>query len=243
MLNCHPETLRIRVRRQELRAERGPHGRYYVTLEDLAELRRPRRFRRRRLRPADLEDSWRYLHSVLEGQGFSAGLLEFAASVSQEPALDIHLYRLLAVYALYFGGLTTAESADLLGITSRQVRYLKRADVLVALRRSLERKRRAERGTFRLKARTLVKDLQDRLQAAGFQAARRDRRRIDSGARDGLTARLALVRRLDHPTVRALLANGLDEDQVEAIKLLGIGADELNELILRGLPSVSKDDA
>ena len=110
-------------------------------------------------------------------------------------------------------------------------------------RQAAERKRRAERGSFRRQARLLVKELQARLQAAGFRAARRDRRRIESGARAGLTARLALVTKLDHATVLRLLEHGLSEDQVRAIQLLGIGADELNELILHGLPSVSNDHA
>lgn len=238
-LGCHVETLRLRVRQGRLWVTRGPHGRYYVTEEELSFLLPPRRVKRRDLAPAlppelVAED----IDALLGRRGSLAAwhrsLLE---DLRRDPAADRHLFRALAVQALLLRRVNTVETATLLGLSVRQVRRLRQQTLVAALASARRRRTRVERGQLRKAAKPIVAQIQQRLVAAGFVAARRDPRSETSGAQRGRVARVALVRYLNPNQVRDLQLAGLNRQQIASIILIGIGADELNELILNGLAS------
>ena len=236
-LGCHVETLRVRVRQRRLEVSRGPHGRYYVTAEELSYLLPPRRMKRRDLGPAAMEPVNRDLNALIEQPdrlaGWQRGLL---AAIRNDPEMDLHLYRVLAVNSLLLAGLNTVETAEQLDLSVRHIRRLRRETLTAGLKKTLDRLRRRERGIARRASRPLVREIQQRLEAAGFRPARRNPRAGESGARGGRPARVALVRDLSRDQIRHLLTMGLTREQVDAISLLGIGSDELNELSLHGLP-------
>lgn len=227
-LGCHVETLRLRVRKGRLKARRGPHGRYYVRDDDLDSIWPPIRFRNRSFDAAKLDEgSQLTLDELIDNRAvIRPHQRVLIDQVRTDPARDIHLRRLLAVHVLLYDGLTTAETAEHLGIST----------CYAGAQAAVERQARAERGRARKAAGPIVREIQSRLLAAGLRTARRDPKSSQSGARAGQPARVALVRNLDRATKRHLLARGLTVEQVSAISLLGIAADELNELVLRGLP-------
>jgi len=236
-LGCHVETLRLRIRQGRLDARRGPHGRYYVTEEELSFLLPPRRMKRQPPDPALLEVVTRDIDELLGGRGRLTGwqraLLEM---VRADPKADRHLYRALAATSLLLARLNTLETAVLMGISVRQVRRLRRQTLSAAFHGALRRQHRAEQGRLRRAAKPIVTEIQTQLRVVGFEPARRDPRSGVSGARAGTTARIALVRNLNPDQRRDLQLAGLSASQVAAISLIGIGADELQELILNGLP-------
>ena len=241
MLGCHVETLRLRVRRGGMDAVRGAHGEYFVTEDELAWVVPRIRFRKRHFEPAALEEKARI---ILEGLLANRAVirprhLELIGQLQKDPRSDPHLNRLLRVHALLLAGLRTSEIADQVGISSRHVQRLQRLNLLAGAEAALERAARVERGRARRAALPIVRDIQRRVAATGFQTARRNPKSSQSGARDGQTARTVLVRSLDRAMQRHLLANGLSPEQLAAISLVGIGVDELNELILRGLPEAT----
>lgn len=238
ILGCHVETLRLRVRRGHLGAIRGPHGRYYVIRTDLERLWPPIRFRKRTF---DLEqlrnESQQFLAELVANRAvIRPHQLPLIDRVLADPNHDVHLHRLLAVHSLLISGLSTCEIADQVGISTRQVRRLKRFNLYAGAQAALERAARAERGKAGRAAVSIVREVQRRLADAGFQPARRHPKSEVSGARGGQPARVVLVRNLDRATKSHLRANGLTAEQLEAISLVGLGLDELNELILKGLP-------
>jgi DNA-binding transcriptional MerR regulator len=237
-LGCHVETLRLRFRRGGLEFRRGPHNRYYVTEEELTYLRPIRRMKRRPLEP-EREDLLRQsLDRLLVDRtglmGWQRAMLE---AIRDHPAADRPLHRALAVRALGEAGFNLRETALQLDISERQVRRLRSMTLTGALLAAYERGKRKERGALRRLARPVVAEIQARLAASGFRPARRDPRSGKSGARDGQTARMLLVRNLSRDQIQDLRMAGLTQQQIHAISLVGIGVDELNELMLNGLPA------
>jgi hypothetical protein len=162
--------------------------------------------------------------------------LPLMGRVRADPDHDVHLHRLLAVHSLLISGLSSCEIADQVGISTRQVRRLKRLNLYAGAQAALERVAKADRGRARGAAVPIVREIQRRLADAGFRAARRHPKSEVSGARGGQPARVVLVRSLDRATKSHLRANGLTAEQLEAIAVVGLGLDELNELVVRGLP-------
>ena len=244
-LGCHVETLRIRIRNRDLTARRGPHGRYYVSADEVAAIRRPRRMKRRVLDDEALAGLPRRLDELLEPGRLMAWQREQLQRLHEDDRSDLPLFRVIAARHLLAEGYNTAETSELLGVTVRQVYRLRRADLMVALARAWRRGKRAESGRHRRESRVIVADIQRRLAAAGFTAARRGLgRRINPDPLsdwDGLPPRLALARNLSHDQARDLLRMGLDPRQIAAISTLGIGTDELHELLVHGLPEGSPD--
>jgi DNA-binding transcriptional MerR regulator len=239
LLGCHVETLRLRIRQGNLAATRGPNGRYLVAAADLFKLRRPRHLRRN-FTPDQVAGFWRLLDRVaaIEGE-LEDWERELILEVRANPTADIHLHHELAVYTFTLAGLNVEETAEVAGISTRQVRRLRSRSLIKALAAADARLERQDRGKVRREAKILLRGLQARLAARGFQAARRDPRSSLAGSRMGIPARVALVRKLDHRQTVHLRTNGITDEEIHAITLFGIGADELNELILHGLPAAS----
>lgn len=238
-LGCHVETLRLRVRRGQLTATRGPHGRYYVRVADLERMGRPRRMRRRRLDGDPLESVRARIEALLaDPRRLMGWQRELVAAVGDDRRVDLPLFRVMAARSLSADGYNTREIAQLLGISVRHVHRLRSADLMVTLARSWRRRKRAEAGRLRRDARSIVADLQRRLAAAGFRPARRAfLRRGSEGTIAGahtVPGRLALVTWLTVDQRRDLLRVGLDPKEIDAILLVGIGADELHELLVNG---------
>lgn len=241
-LGCHVETLRLRFRRERgqwygLAITRGPHGRIYVSEEELSYLVPIRRMKRRPPHPERSALIHDWLARLVDSRSLGPWERELVSRLLANPASEPPLYHALSVLVLAAAGFNNPEIADQLRLSERQVRRLRRRGLRDALLAARDRQARAERGALRRAAPALVAAIQDQLAMSGFLPARRHPRSSESGARGGRAARVAVVRDLNRDQVRALLAAGLSREQVSAISLVGIGSDELNHLILHGLPT------
>jgi len=125
-LGCHVETLRLRVRKGQLKVSRGPHGRYYVDGRELARLPDVRRtgppiaFTER-----DLAAGWKAVEDVLDERGAHRPSVQAVIrNLAISSPRDRPFYRLLAVRAYRLAGLNHNQIAHELGISSRHVRRL-----------------------------------------------------------------------------------------------------------------------
>ena len=234
-LGCHVETIRRRLRKGLIKARRGPHGRYYIDPNDLPRLGNVRRTVQRTFADGTLEAAWEHLESLVNEPGAFTPWQRRAFTTSRTDAsADVHLFHLLGVHAYAMAGLGVEESAQQLSISARQVHRLRRTSLLNGLAAAHQRAEAAERGKLRASARRVVRELQRQIQATGFRPARRNPKSSSSGARDGVPARVVVVRKLPHDVVRRLCSLGITDEQLAAIGLVGIGPDELNELVLGG---------
>ena len=256
-LGYHVETLRLRVRRGEVEATRGPHGAYYLTRSAFASLGPPARAASRKLALDSFAWTWVTLEQNLEDQGAGRDELQLLEEVSRDPTLDRVLYRLMTVQRLRLADLSSMEIANLIGVSARQVRRLTRRDLLRTLqelekdpwsmdeygpvadddggglaldRIQIRHRRRAWRAAY-----SVVAQLQIGLAAEGFQRHRRAWRPDDHFTVPGRGAAAFKVRGLPRAVVEYLLDAGVTPEQIAAIRAAGIGQDELNELILKGL--------
>jgi len=239
LLGYHVETLRLRIRRGELTAVRGPHGTYYVSREAVAALSPPRRSDRRPYSLEALEWTWVVLEVMTEDEGASHYELSLIAQVKRDPTLNPFLHRLLTVKRLRIAGLSSVEISDMTAISARQVRRLSAHHLGTVLDRLQDVTERTPPAVllerYRRRARKVVAGIQRRLEAAGFRYHRRPRQRGDYF----IPARAAPAHKADKlfpEEIRRLKDGGLSDLQIAAIQLVGIGQDELNELILNGLP-------
>lgn len=240
-LGCHVETLRLRIRAGQLKATRGPHGAYYVSLSDLVAL--PRLGQRRTPPPGptadEVEDFWDQMeHYLARGRLGLTRELKLFRQIRREPASNRKLYHVIAVNRLGRAGMTFPAIAAELGISTRQVRRLAERRPLDALRRDLETFR--SRRQARLESRILINKLRAGLEAEGFRYHRRPL--VLTGRQRFWRFRpinpdepqpAYMVKRLTADERRALRRGGLTEDQIEAISLVGMGADEVHELMIR----------
>lgn len=261
-LGCHVETLRLKIRRGKLKAQRGPHGAYYISSRELPRLK-PRRLARRSFDPKSLEWTWEALLQAMDQPELGLRVLVLIAAIRARPNLSRRLHRLLSVHRLRIAELTSAEIGDLIGVSSRHVRRLSRRGLEKALgirRRpphqgdDYEREddeelldedeeenlvevflRKIDRAR-QTAARRVVEEMQGRLKAAGFVRHDRAWRPTDRFTPTGSRPPARIAKKLDHAMMTHLAAGGLSQEQIEAIQLVGIGLDELNELIVHGLP-------
>jgi len=142
-------------------------------------------------------------------------------AVRDDPQADPPLYWAIAVLALLSGGgFNIPETSEQLAMSRWQVRRLRWLTIGGALLAAHERTQRVERGILRRAARPVVADIQTRLAATGFRAARRDPRSSQSGAQGGRTARVALVRDLNRDQVQDLLLGGVGRQKSVRFKQL-----------------------
>jgi len=244
-LECHVETLRLRIRSGQLKATRGPHGAYYVSRKDLASLPRPGQRPPRAPAPqptrGEVEASWDQMEQYLEKPrlGLSRELKLFR-QIRTEPASNRKLYRVIAVNRLGRAGMSLPAIAGELGISTRQVRRLAERRPLDAFRRDLETIR--SRRQALLEARRLVDKLRAGLEAEGFRYHRlplpfTGRRRFWRGRwiNPDEPQPAHKVKRLTSDERRALQRSSLTDDEIDSVSLVGMGADEVHELMLRGL--------
>jgi hypothetical protein len=239
-LHCHVETLRIRVRDGRLKASRGPHGAYYVSAEQLANLPPPgKRSVPPIVAPDDLEDAWDRGERFLDrNRRAFARELKLYRVLREHPDRQPRLYRLLSVNRLRALGLPFAQIADMVAITARHARRLAKRRPLDAMRRDLATIR-SHRAAV-MEARLVVNQLRRELEQRGFRYHRRPVQpngdkvwRAEQKSPDDPQPAYK-VKKLTHDEVRALRRAGLSEDQIEAVSLVGMGADEVNELMMRG---------
>ncbi|HLZ26388.1 MAG TPA: hypothetical protein VKV73_03620, partial [Chloroflexota bacterium] len=238
-LGFHVETLRLRVRRGELPARRGAHGAYFISQGALARIKPPRRSRRRSFVASDLEWSWLALGQEADNQGASYPQLRAIGLIRRRPTLAKGLARLFDVQRLSLAGLTSAEIADLTGLSKRHVRRLSHTDLKAALERGkatssvktwlpaqedeeleddegigivamLDKRRRRRRDRA---ARRNVAKIQRQLEAAGLRYHQRSRRPDDL-----FVARVPLrafkAKKLDQAVVAHLFDAGLSSAQI-----------------------------
>ncbi len=225
----------------------------------MAAIAPPKRSARRAIDVDSLEWSWYALEQVADRQGASYAQLHVIAEVRRTPALSKSLHRLFTVKRLRIAGLTSAEIADVTGLSQRQVRRLSGRRIKQSLEQVLRSRYRLDDGTYdpdeevfesqledllqaRLRRRNqssvrpLVEEIQRRLEQQGFRYQHRIPQFGDIFVPRGQPARAIKVHSLPRDIVRHLLDGGLSDEQIAAIRLVGIGQDELNELILNGLP-------
>ncbi|HEY9286891.1 MAG TPA: hypothetical protein VIT43_02595 [Candidatus Dormibacteraeota bacterium] len=240
-LHCHVETLRIRVRDGRLKATRGRHGAYYVSAEELANLRPPgKRPKQPVVSLEDIEEAWDRGERFLESnRNAFARELKLYRMLRRHPDRQPRLYRLLSVNRLHAIGLPFSQIAEMVGITPRHARRLAKRRPLDALRRDLATIR--SHRVAAMEARLVVNQLRRALEERGFRYHRRPVQpngdkmwRAEPKMLDDPEPAYK-VKKLTHDEVRALRHAGLSEDQIEAVSLVGMGADEVNELMLRGI--------
>ncbi|HUY74465.1 MAG TPA: hypothetical protein VMW11_08135 [Candidatus Dormibacteraeota bacterium] len=240
LLGYHVETLRLRIRRGQLAALRGPHGTYYVSREAVAALSPPRRSDRRSYPLEALDWTWTVLEVMTDDEGASRYELSLIAQVKRDPALNPFLHRLLTVKRLRIAGLSSVEISDMIGISARQVRRLSAQQTVTVLDRLQDATERTPPAVllerYRRRARKVVAQIQRRLEVAGFRYHRRPPQPGDYFVPRGRPAPAHKADKLFPEEIRRLKDGGLNAQQIAAIQLVGIGQDELNELILNGLP-------
>ncbi|HUZ88063.1 MAG TPA: hypothetical protein VNF26_14045 [Candidatus Baltobacterales bacterium] len=240
LLGYHVETLRLRIRRGQLAAVRGPHGTYFVNREVVAGLSPPRRSDRRSYPLEALDWTWAVLEVMTYDKGASRYELELIAQIKRNPAANPYLHRLLTVKRLRIAGLSSVEISDMTGISARQVRRLSSHQLITVLDKMQDVTERTPPAVllerYRRRARKVVAGIQRRLEMAGFQYHRRPPQPGDYFVPRRRPAPAHKVDKLFPEEIRRLRDGGLTERQIVAIKLVGIGQDELNELILHGLP-------
>jgi hypothetical protein len=239
-LGYHVETLRLRIRRGELAASRGPHGTYYVTTAVMAGIGAPRRSNRQAFALEALEWTWVVLEQVADHDGASHFELLLIAQIHRNPSLNRALHHLLTVKRLCMAGLSSVEISGLTGLSTRHVRRLKRRELIQALDQAQKQAERALPPRFQEKNRRLawriVAGIQRRLDKAGFRYHRRPWQPDDTYTPRGRRPPAHKARKLFREEIRHLRDGGLSAGQVLAIQMVGIGQDELNELMLHGLP-------
>ena len=263
-LGCHIETLRLRIRRGELKAYRGPHGAYFIgivsllrlvanlpaplapTQTDLNEAWRKARLRAgQELGESEAGDDRRYSRP---GRHYSAGSIRphraARRQLHQPPDLQMLVVFLDALkkdptlhpvaYRLLLG-----QGLGALGFRAKQI-----APVLgVSQRQARRLARRREIGdaVFRAarrwatrEAKRLVAELRRQLAVEGFRFHR------SSGAggppiHPDRPRPAFIVTTLNRDEVRGLKRAKLSDELIWAITVVGIGSDELNQLLLRGV--------
>lgn len=155
-LGCHVETLRVHIRAGRLIAIRGHHGAYYLDARDIATYPRPQRGwpKPREFSDRQLGQSWSLIEGTLpKAMAWRDRELDLVDELRAHPKRNLRLFRLLSVHRLRRLGLTFSRIAAELGITSRHARRLNAASVLLALRRELVRRDKAEARAEALAAR------------------------------------------------------------------------------------------
>lgn len=243
LISCHVETLRLRIRRGKLDAERGPHGAYLIDDLDLTRLAVTvgRRVRRGRGAPSadELNASWEDFDGYLgRHRTHRARLVQLIGELRSNPGANRKLYRLVSVHRLRRLGLNFEQIGEVVGMSSRQARRLARRDP----RRALLYELFGPTTRNRQRARALVAGLRARLETAGFRRAVRPRRKIRHPLRRSQALPPAfLVNKLRDYEIRALTDAGLTDDEIRAISLIGMGSDEINELMTRPVPPAPKN--
>jgi len=262
-LGCHVETLRLRIRRGELKAHRGPHGAYFIgivsllklvanlpaplapTQTDLNEAWRKARLRAgQELGESEAGDDQRY--SRPERRYSARSIRTYRAprrQVHQPPELQMLVVFLDALkkdpkihpvaYRLLLG-----QGLSALGFRAKQI-----APVLGVSQRQARRLAhrreigdavfRAARRWVTREAKRLVAELRRQLAVEGF----RFHRSSGSGGPPVHPDRprpAFIVTTLNRDEVMGLKRAGLSDQQIWAITVVGIGSDELNQLLLLG---------
>jgi len=262
-LGCHIETLRLRIRRGQLKAYRGPHGAYFIGIVSLLKLVANSPAVPPAPTETDLKGAWRkarlragqelgvseagdirlYSRSGRRYSARSRRTYRAARRLHQPPELQILVVFLDALkkdpnihpvaYRLLIG-----QGLGALGFRAKQI-----APVLgVSQRQARRLARRREIGDpiFRAarrwatrEARRLVAELRFQLAVEGF----RFQRSSGSGGPPIHPDRprpAFIVTTLNRDEVRGLKRTGLSDQQIWAITVVGIGSDELNHLLLLG---------
>jgi hypothetical protein len=262
-LGCHIETLRLRIRRGQLQAYRGPHGAYFIgivsllklvanspavppapTETDLKEAWRKARLRaRQELGVSEAGDIRPYSRSGRRYSARSRRTYRAARRLHQPPELQIRVVFLDALkndpnihpvaYRLLLG-----QELGALGFRAKQIAPVlgvsqRQARRLIQKREIGDAVFRAARRWASREARRLVAELRHQLAAQGF----RFHRSSGSGGPPVHPDRprpAFIVTTLNRDELLGLKRAGLSDEQIWAITVVGIGSDELNQLLLLG---------
>jgi hypothetical protein len=232
-LDCHVETLRLRIRSGRLKAVRGPHGAYYISSRSLGGLLVRKRLSVQAGAPSaqDVEAAWRRVKTRLSRMpGAQDEVAPFLSVLESNPGLNRALYRLVIANGLLGVGHGVGGIVAAVHVSERHARRLIAKDPHPALARA------AHRWWLR-EARRLVAELRVELQAEGIrfhQWTMRGRRRAGPPTRPDRPRPAFKVKALMPDERLALRHAGLSLAQIKAIEAIGLASDELNQLLLRG---------
>jgi hypothetical protein len=263
-LGCHIETLRLRIRRGELKAYRGPHGAYFIgivsllklvannpqvppapTETDLKEAWRKVRLRAgQELGASEAGDDRRYSRP---GRYYSARPIRThrapRGQVHQPPELQMLVVFLDAVkkdpklHPVAYR-LLLGQGLGALGFRAKQIALV--LGVSQRQARRLARRREIGDAVFRAARRWATREARLRVAELRNQLAAegfRFHRRSGSGGPPVHPDRprpAFIVTTLNRDEVMRLKRADLSDQQIWAITVAGIGSDELNQLLLLG---------
>lgn len=233
-LDCHIETLRLRIRKGELKVVRGPHGAYFISARSLQGLRVRKPPLRKRHRPTveEREAAWQAAAKRLRRQPRAFDeLLPFLRALRATPSLNPRACRLIRAHGLRELGFDDAIIAAELDVSTRHARRLIRRELVIPVVGAAHR-------WAQIEARRLVVELRDGLRADGFrfhQWVMRGHRAAGPPTHRDRPRPAFKVKALTGDEKISLREAGLFADQIWAIGVAGLGSDELNELLLRGL--------
>lgn len=263
-LGCHIETLRLRIRSGRLKANRGPHGAYYIRIESLRGLLAHRR--RAPIAPtdSDLELAWRrsrlrvsrelarkrikdepryaYIEELYQAHKIKHwSTIQRLDRLPQEYKMAVPFLEALKKDPKIRPGvyrLLLGQGLAGLGFEAKQVAAVLGTSQRQA--RRLVRKREIASAVFRA-ARRWVPHEAGRLVAELRQQLEAEGFRFHRRTRRAWMAfqserpRPAFIaKKLAQEEVMGLKRAGLSEEQIWAITVVGIGSDELNQLLLLG---------
>lgn len=233
-LGCHIETLRLRIRGGRLKAVRGPHGAYFISVRSLRgiRVRKPPAQMRRAPTAEERETAWETAATRLRRQPRAFDeLLPFLRALKARPSLNPRAHRLLCAHGLRGLGFDVVRIAADVGVSVRHGRRLISKDLVRPVAGAAHR-------WAQIEARRVVGELRAGLKAEGFrfhQWVMRGDRLAGPPTHPDRPRPAFKVRALSRDEKIALRTVGLSEEQIWAIGIAGIGSDELNELLLRGL--------
>ncbi len=263
-LGCHIETLRLRIRRGQLKAYRGPHGAYFIgivsllklvanipavppapTETDLKEAWRKARLRaRQELGVSEAGDIRPYSRS---GRRYSArstrAYRPARRQLHQPPELQILVVFLDAlkkdpnIHPVAYR-LLLGQGLGSLGFRAKQIGHV--LGVSERQARRLTQKREIGDAVFRAARRWASREARRLVAELRHQLAAqgfRFHRRSGSGGPPVHPDRprpAFIVTTLNRDDLMGLKHAGLSNQQIWAITVVGIGSDELNQLLLLG---------
>lgn len=263
-LGCHIETLRLRIRRGELKAYRGPHGAYFIgivslvklvanspaaplapTETDLKEAWRKARLRAgQELGESEAGDDRRYSRS---GRRYSTRSFRTYRTarrqVHQPPELQMLVVFLDALkkdpklHPVAYR-LLLGQGLSALGFRAKQIAPA--LGVSQRQARRLARRREIGDAVFRAARRWATREARSLVAELRRQLAIEGFRFHRSSGSGGPPIHpdrprpAFIVSTLNRDEVRGLKRAGLSDQQIWAITIIGIGSDELNQLLLLG---------
>lgn len=264
-LGCHIETLRLRIRRGQLKAYRGPHGAYFIGIVSLLKLVANLPAVAPAPTETDLKEAWRKarLRAGQElGVSEAGDIRPYSRSGRRYSALSTRTYRParrqvhqppeLQMLVVFLDALKKdpnihpvayrlllGQGLGALGFRAKQIAPV--LDVSQRQARRLARRREIGDAVFRAARRWATREARRLVAELRRQLAVEGFQFHRSSGSGGPPIHpdrprpAFITTTLNRDEVMGLKRAGLSREQIWAITVVGIGSDELNRLLLRGV--------